>query len=156
MGFSRVYSLALPNLIHGLIPITQCEMFNIVIALHMWAHLWENKVIALKCDNESAVYVCNTGKTRDSFLNVCLHRIWHLTAKHNIDLRVSHIQGCRNVMADALSRRKFNTLRDLQWDYLSPETLLSLCRVETRFAGITSSRPSQDTTLSAATHESSI
>ena len=153
---SRAYSLTLPNLIQGLIPITQCEMFNIVIALHMWAHLWQNKVIALKCDNESAVYVCNTGKTRDSFLNICSHRIWHLTAKHNIDLRVSHIQGCRNVMADALSSRKFKMLGDLQWEYLSPETLLFHCRVETRFAGITSSRPTQNMTLYTAAHQSSI
>ena len=57
-------------------------MFNIVVALQMWAHLWQDKVIAVRCDNEGAVYVCNTGKTRDKFLNICIQRIWHLTAKY--------------------------------------------------------------------------
>ena len=76
---SRAYSLPLPDLIQGLVPITQAEMFNIVVALQMWAHLWQDKVIAVRCDNEGAVYVCNTGKTRDKFLNICIQRIWHLT-----------------------------------------------------------------------------
>ena len=150
------YSLPLPDLIQSLLPITRCKIFNIVVSLQMWAHLWENRVIAVKCDNESAVYVCNTGKTKDPFLNMCLHRIWYFTARYNIDLRVSHIQGCRNVTADALSRRKFDGLQDLQWDYLSPLVLLSLFRVETQFTSILRSRVGQVSSVPSTSHKSSV
>ena len=56
---SRSYSLPLPDLIQGLIPITQAEMFNIVVALQMWANLWQDKVIAVRCDMKVR-YMCVT------------------------------------------------------------------------------------------------
>ena len=153
---SRTYSLPLPDLIQGLVPITQAEMFNIVVALQMWAHCWQDKVIAVRCDNESAVYVCNTGKTRDTFLNICLQRIWHLTSKYNIDLRLSHISGKSNVVADALSHRQFHKLGDLQWDVLSPQVLSSLCSVETKFTGVPGSRLGQITSILTTSHEKAV
>ena len=85
--------------------------------------------VGKKCDNESAVHVCNSGKMRDMFLNLCLHMIWFLY-KFNIDLRVSHIQGCLNVIADALSRNKLAGSRVLQWDYLSPKVFPAGTRLE--------------------------
>ena len=69
---SRVYAADIPfeNL-----PITQCEMYNIVVAVKLWGHEWENKVVNIKCDNESAVVVCCTVKTRNEFLNVYLFNL---------------------------------------------------------------------------------
>ena len=84
------------------LPITQCEMYNIVVALKLWGHEWRDKVVNVKRDNESAVTVCNTGRTKNRFLNVCLYNLWLITAKYNIELRVSHIKGANNVVADAL------------------------------------------------------
>ena len=67
------------------------------------------------------------------FLNLCLHMIWFFTAKFNIDLRVCHISGSLNVVADALSRNRLESLKELQWDYVSPQVLSSLCRFEPYF-----------------------
>ena len=91
---SRVYATEIPFID---LPITQCEMYNTVVALKLWGHEWRDKVVNVKRDNESAVAVCNTGRTKNKFLNVCLYNLWLITAKYNIELRVSHIKGANNV-----------------------------------------------------------
>ena len=117
---THVYAATIPfeNL-----PITRCKMYNIVIAAKLWGHEWKNKVVNIKCDNESAVAVCSTGKTRDEFLNVCLFNLWLITAKYNIGLRVSHIKGVNNTVADALSCGKFQNLGQVQWENVPNEVL---------------------------------
>ena len=45
--------------------ITQCEMYNIVVAVKLWGHEWRDKVVNIKCDNESAVAVSTTGRTKN-------------------------------------------------------------------------------------------
>ena len=49
--------------------------------------------IFICCDNDSVVPVCNSGKTHDNFLNLCLYELWLLVCKYNIDLHVLHIRG---------------------------------------------------------------
>ena len=66
-------------------------------------------MVNIKCDNESVVVVCSTGRTKNKFLNVCLYKLL-ITAKYNIEFRMSHIKGVNNVVADALSRGKFRDL----------------------------------------------
>ena len=50
------------------------------------------------------VQVVKTGKTKDSFLALCVRNIWLLTASYDIELHIAHIPGCRNVIANTLSR----------------------------------------------------
>ena len=77
------------------------------MALRLWASEWQDSVICIRCDNESVVTVCNSSKTCDQFLNMCLCELWLLVSRFNIVLCVSHIRRKDNVLADALSR---NTL----------------------------------------------
>ena len=58
----------------------------------------------MHCDNESAVTVSNTGRTKDPFLDLCLRYLSMLCAACNIDLRVQNIRGSDNVIADAFFR----------------------------------------------------
>ena len=69
--------------------------------------------------------VCNSGKTRDNFLNLCLYELWLLSCKYNIDLRVSHIKGKDNVLADALSRNKLEKVGPVTWETIT-NSLLSM------------------------------
>ena len=100
---SLVYSIEIPQDLKGNYSITHYEMYNITVALKIWVRRWQNKVVCIFCDHLGAVTVCQTGKTRDSFLNACLHSLW-LTATHsNIQLTVAHIPGRdNNNIADAL------------------------------------------------------
>ena len=115
----RAYSaLVPPNLAHR-ISITQVEMYNLLVAVCLWAPLWKNKTIRIRCDNESAVMVCNTGKTRDPFLSWCIRQLWFICAQHNVNAQVRHIQGKQNVAADALSRYKFQGTSHTIWEDVS-------------------------------------
>ena len=44
-----------------------------------------------------------TGKTKDSFLALCVRNIWLLTASLDIELNINHVPGVHNVIADTLS-----------------------------------------------------
>ena len=91
-------------------------MFNITVALKLWADIWKDRVVCIHCDNQGALTVCGSGKTKGSFLNWCLHSLWFNAARNNIQLRVVHIAGRENVIADALSRNTYKNQGGLQWE----------------------------------------
>ena len=120
---SRAYTAEIPYDISSNASITHLEMYNIVIASRLWAYELQDSVISLKCDNESAMSVCNSGKTRDTFLNLCLYELWLLICKYNIDLRVSHIKGKDNVLADALSCNNLQKVGPVIWEQMTDSLL---------------------------------
>ena len=89
-------------------------MYNIVIAIKVWGHLWQDKVVLVSCDDQGAVIICELGRTRDQFLNRCLHTFWRQAAHYNIDIHVIHVPGKKNEIADALSCWTF---RGIGYDY---------------------------------------
>ena len=84
--------------------IVHLEMWNVLIALRVWANEWNNCSLVIKCDNEAVVSVVNLGVTRDSALVAMARNIWLITASHNIKVRLVHIPGVNNECADLLSR----------------------------------------------------
>ena len=101
-------------------------MLNIAVAVKTWAHLWQDKVVLVSYDNQSAVHVCQSGKTRDRFLNACLHALWLEAARFNVDLRVIHIPGKDNIIADALSHNTFQGEGHEPWE-ARLDNILSVC-----------------------------
>ena len=101
--------------------ITQCEMYNILLAIRISASELTDRVVCVHCDNESAVTVSNTGRTKDPFLDLCFRHLSMLCAACNIDLRVQHIRGSDNVIADALSRGKYNQFGKVTWEVIPYE-----------------------------------
>ena len=99
LGATPVYSI-----LGFKLGIVQLEMFNILLALRSWAKLWAHQSILIHCDNMAVVQVVRSGKSRDDFLSACLRNIWLLIAAFDVDLHITHIQGCNNTIADALSR----------------------------------------------------
>ena len=126
----RVYATPIHNCPDLKLTIVHYEMLNIVIALRTWGTFWQHGSISIRCDNLAVVQVVKTGKTRDSFLALCIRNIWFLTATYDIDLIISHIPGTGNKIADTLSRLysdkpvNSDTLCDLEknyiWDTIPP------------------------------------
>ena len=106
-------------------------MWNIVIALLMWGHLWRHCSIQIFCDNLAVVQVMNTHRTNDPFLSICDRNVWLLAASNDIFLQVHHIRGKDNVEEDLLSRLHSGTTVDpvllkhltdtCTWDKVPPE-----------------------------------
>ena len=83
-------------------------MINILVTLKVWAYQWRDKKIRVKCDNMAVVELLTSGKTRDDVLDTCAHNIWMLSALFNISIHIEHISGKSSVIADLLSRFKFD------------------------------------------------
>ena len=84
--------------------IVHLEMLNIMVAIRVWAQQWAGKTIIIACDNEAVVSVLNSGRTRDMILAAISRNIAMESAMADINLRVIHIPGKQNVIADSLSR----------------------------------------------------
>ena len=52
----------------------------------------------------TVVQVVQSGKTKDSMLAACIRNIWLEASIHDITIKIDHIKGKNNVVADALSR----------------------------------------------------
>ena len=126
---SCAHSISILFTLIGELAIIQYELYNILVAVKLWASHWRDKVISIRCDNESAVVVCNTGRIRDVFLGMCLRNLWLVAATANIDLLITHIRGKENILADALSRNQLHKVGDVQWEVVTSEILsLIYCR----------------------------
>ena len=57
----------------------------------------------------AVVDVLTSGKTKDSILALCARNFWLLAAIYNISIHIVYILGKNNVVANILSRFKFDT-----------------------------------------------
>jgi hypothetical protein len=55
--------------------INALEMLSVIACLKMWGTKFKGKIILIKCDIQVTVYVINTGKSRNSYLQCCLREI---------------------------------------------------------------------------------
>ena len=95
--FIMLYSLTISN-------IAILEMLNILVALRIWAKLWKNFAILIHHDNQAVVEVLNKGKTKDKKLAAISRNIFMTAAEFDIELKVQHVIGKDNPVADLLFR----------------------------------------------------
>ena len=84
--------------------IVQLEMLNVLVAVRVWANQSRGKTIVIACDNQAVVSVINTGKTKDIILGAIARNIAVEVALADINLKLIHILGKNNIVADSLSR----------------------------------------------------
>ena len=103
---NHIYAAALPSGLKNNVEwsISHFEMINIIVALRLWGSDWSHQKAILKTDNMAVVNICNSGYTRDQALASIIRNIWLLTSEYDICLKVVHIAGKKNTIADLLSR----------------------------------------------------
>ena len=84
--------------------IAHLELLNVVVALKMWSDRWAGWTVQIYCDNLNSVYVLQSGRSRDSFMQACAREVFLVTAAGDIDIQVCHRPGLSMIWADALSR----------------------------------------------------
>ena len=100
---SQVYAMTLPPTWKG-DNIAQLEMINILVALKVWHRSWSCQRVQIKCDYLAVVSVLNNGRARDQILAKYARNIFMWASAFNIELKVVHVAGKMNPVADLLSR----------------------------------------------------
>ena len=96
--YSCAYPLSVLSAAH---PIAHLEMRNVVVALRLWAPLWEGKKLQIYCDNMNTCVALQTGRSRDTFMQVCVRSVFVLSVGHDIEILVCHRLGVSLVAADS-------------------------------------------------------
>jgi hypothetical protein len=89
------------------------EAMAILAALKWAASLTPTpKRLAIHTDSTSSFSIFNTLHVLELYNPIIMEAV-KIPLQHNIELRVFHIEGKKNVVADALSRRSLNLARSL-------------------------------------------
>jgi hypothetical protein len=98
--------------------ITLLEFYPIILALDTWCDRLANQCVLFHTDNMALVSIINKQTTKDTGILQLLRRMVLVCLKHNILFQAIHIPGCCNILADLLSRSKFDhfKLRDSHMD----------------------------------------
>ena len=103
--------------------IAQREIYTIVVAIKLWGSRLAGKVVRFKTDNMISKFAINNGRSKDSFILMCLREITWILAKYEILLRCTYVNTKLNTVPDSLSRwyldmearRTFKRLTDRTW-----------------------------------------
>ena len=101
---NRVYAIPILDIPDFAFKIVHLEMINILITIRIWAKHCQHKSVTFFCDNMAVVQVVQPGKTKDPMLAACIRNIWLEASMYDITIKIEHIKGKSNVVADAFSR----------------------------------------------------
>jgi hypothetical protein len=97
------------------------ELYPIWLAVRVWQSRLRNSVLMVHTDNAALVPVLSRWGTKLHEANALLRDICLQCMNANIVLRVCHIPGVDNVLADSLSRLQVATFRRLAGDRVQRE-----------------------------------
>lgn len=102
--FGECISFLFPPHINELaLHINALELYVLVMAVKFWAPRLAGSKFQISCDNEAAVQVVRSGRTKDLFMQRCLRQLWFTAARYDLELHILHVLGVHNVFADCLS-----------------------------------------------------
>jgi hypothetical protein len=84
--------------------ISALEFLAIIIALKLWGNQWVGKNVLIQSDNAACVSVLNSGRARDSVMQICAREAMFVAASYDFTIFASHNPGRSNQTADILSR----------------------------------------------------
>jgi hypothetical protein len=89
------------------------ELLALTTAVATWGYGWEGHRILLHCDNMTVVDVIKSQSSSDQGLMALVRTLFLLSARSRFALRVVHIAGTDNTLADLLSRDQISRFREL-------------------------------------------
>ena len=96
------------------------ELFPVVIAAHVWGHMWCKRHVLFRSDNEAVVHILNTWTSKVPSLMQLLRSLLLSAARHSFSFSARHVPGVNNQIADALSRFRWQDFRQLVPDAQPP------------------------------------
>lgn len=94
--------------------ITFLELVPIVLALHVWGKALQKKKIIFFVDNMALVHILNKQSSKSDRVMSFLRPLILVTLHNHIQFKAQHIPGMHNLIADAISRKKWEFFRRLE------------------------------------------
>ncbi|GAV01363.1 hypothetical protein RvY_12087 [Ramazzottius varieornatus] len=105
-------------------PIAWHEMVPIYLSCVVWGSQWRGKRLEFYHDNQATVAAWKKFSSPHKGLMELIRRIYFHAAKNNFTLRIMHLRGVANAIADSLSRSQMERFRTLApRPNHSPETI---------------------------------
>ena len=80
------------------------ELCAIVLAAATWGNHWSQKRVLFHCDNEVIVQTWAKGSSISPDIMALVRLLYFIAAKANFVVKITHIPGVSNTLADSLSR----------------------------------------------------
>ncbi|VDI62543.1 Hypothetical predicted protein [Mytilus galloprovincialis] len=93
--------------------ITFLELVPIVLAMFIWASNFQNRKILFRIDNMALVSIINKRTAKSKRVMAFIRPLVLFTMQHNIQFKAQHIDGCKNEIADSISRFQLKRFREL-------------------------------------------
>lgn len=93
-----------PDLQHS---INWRELYAVVLAAATFGRQWRGRRIIFHCDNQSVVYILQSGTSKSPELMKLVRLLFYLSATHQFEFTSSYINTKINAIADSLSRLDF-------------------------------------------------
>ncbi|XP_076104083.1 uncharacterized protein LOC143072853 [Mytilus galloprovincialis] len=93
--------------------ITFLELVPIVLAMFIWASNFQNRKILFRFDNMELVSIINKRTAKSKRVMAFIRPLVLFTMQHNIQFKAQHIDGCKNEIADSISRFQLKRFREL-------------------------------------------
>ena len=97
-------------------------MLAVLLGVSIWGSSLQSAKVQIYCDNDPAVCVINSGRTKDVFMGSCIRELWLAVSKYGFQIRAVHLPGEENRVPDWLSRWECGqSYRELFYRYISEE-----------------------------------
>ena len=109
------------------------ELVPVVVSCAVWGPQWAGKLVLNLCDNMAVVDVVKTQRSKDPTIMHLLRCLHFICAYWEVELRVEHIPGNMNVIADAISRNMPQVMKEAGLEEVPvqiPEELWRLLVIE--------------------------
>ena len=101
--------------------IAYLELYAVAIAVMNWIHRFQNRKIALFCDNLGVVQMLNASSSNCKNCMVLIRMIVLQGLYYNVKITAKHIVGKSNILSDHLSRLRINRFKELAGQEFEPE-----------------------------------
>ena len=75
-----------------------------VVAAHIWGHMWCRRHVLFHSDNDAVVHILNSRTSKIPCIMHLLRQLLLSAARHSFSFSSQHVPGVNNQVADALSR----------------------------------------------------
>ena len=89
------------------------ELYAVTVAVMLWIHKFQNRKVALFCDNMSVVHMLNNTTSSCKNCMILIRIIVLLSLKYNVRVSAKHVTTKANKISDLLSRLKISSFRKL-------------------------------------------